>query len=262
MKSFQELKLSRILSFPVRSWECTVPLVPPFQFQAEVELLTGRFLFSGTSRTSHMLDLIIRLLGWTDTQKIESLEKTGDVFSNSSLSPFSRHLSLSPIMTAVTVPLALSAGTTLSVSVIPATSIIAAFLLQRHLHFLSGLAHQLESDIGCYILHVGVHSCMWIDTQQAFPCISDTGNIECGNKERCTLAVGITKRFKHLYFTGKFRFIKKVLRWFAEYNWLQNIFDLAGCAKLHSRGLERSSQRQRCWQDGQNQSRLNSLMHT
>lgn len=145
--------------------------------------MTGRFLLSGTSRTSHTLDLIIRLLGSTDTQKIESLEKPGDVFSNSSLSPFSHHLSLSPIMTAVTVPLVLSAGTTLSVSVISATSIIGAFLLRKHLHFLAVLAHQLESDIGCYILHVGVHTCMWIDPQQAFLCISDTGNIECGNKE-------------------------------------------------------------------------------
>lgn len=57
-------------------------------------------------------------------------------------------------MTAVTVPLVLSAGTTLSVSVISAASIIGAFLLRKHLHFLAVLAHQLESDIGCYILHV------------------------------------------------------------------------------------------------------------
>ncbi len=62
MPSLQELELFILLSFLDRSWEYGVPVpLADVPVSSKVEVVTGRFLFSGTTGTSHTLDLIIRL---------------------------------------------------------------------------------------------------------------------------------------------------------------------------------------------------------
>lgn len=169
MTSLQELL--RLLSFLDRSWEYGVPVpLADVPVSSEVEVVTGRFLFSGTTGTSHTLDLIIRLENWTDTHEIDSLQETADFFSNSSLSSLSPSVS-KPNYDSSDAPLAaVCRNNVVSFSDFCNINYWCIFSLQKHLRILIGLAHQLESDMDLYILHLDVHA--YVHAQVLF-CSSD-----------------------------------------------------------------------------------------
>lgn len=149
---FQVLKLFWLLSFPDRPGERRVLFLPfpdvPVPSKWEHWQAGYRFTVQRERHTLWMCKSAS--LGWTDTCKRIFTE---DTFSNPSLSP----LSPSASQPNYDIPYCLQQQRC-HFQWFSATSMSGAFLLLKHLCFFSGLSHQLESDITCYILHAGVRA--------------------------------------------------------------------------------------------------------